>query len=71
MTKFHVDQNLSTCSICDSNCIFTATVLNRTEKTVTIKTNMDGVKRCKIHVRDEQEFIFPFGRYSMAPIFTA
>ena len=71
-TKFTVGQELSSPSICDSNCIFTGKVLKRTAKTVTIETRMEGVRRLKIHVNDEGiEFIFPFGRYSMAPTFKA
>jgi len=69
---FKQGQQLSTRSIGDHECIFTAIVIGRTTKTVTIKTDMDGIRRCKIHHNsDEGEFIFPFGRYSMAPIFRA
>jgi len=70
MNTFTTGQALSASSICDSNCIFTGTVLKRTAKTVTIKTN--GVeKRCKIHDLGDGEFIYPNGRYSMAAIFRA
>jgi len=72
MNTFTTGQALSASSICDSNCIFTGTVLKRTAKTVTIKTRMDGEKRCKIHnSEDGSEFIYPHGRYSMAAIFRA
>ena len=72
MKKFTKHQTLQTRSICDHNCIFKGVILNRTPKTVTIK--VDGyrdAKRCKIHTNDEGEFIYPLGRYSMAPVMRA
>ena len=69
--QFKENQELSARSICDYNCIFTATVIKRTAKTVTIKIRGDQ-KRCKIQSdNDGNEFIFPLGRYSMAPTFKA
>lgn len=70
MNTFTQGQQLAQRSICDHNCIFTATVIKRTTKTVTIKVNGEE-KRCKIHNRGEGEFIFPFGQYSMSPTFNA
>lgn len=71
MNTFTENQKLSTPSIGNSDCIFTGIVIKRTAKTVTIKTDMEGEKRCKIHNNDEGEFIFPFGQYSMCPTFRA
>jgi hypothetical protein len=71
MKQFTTGQKLKARSICDHDCIFTGTVIKRTTKTVTIKTDMQGVKRCKIHNRGEGEFIYPFGQYSMSPTFRA
>lgn len=71
MNTFKQDQELSTASIGNSDCIFTGIILKRTAKTVTVKTDMEGVKRCKIHTNDEGEFIFPYVRYSMCPTFRA
>ena len=71
MKQFTVNQQLSSRSICNHECVFEGKVLRRTAKTVTINTRMEGKKRCKIHISDEGEFIFPFGRYSMATIFRA
>ena len=66
MKTFKKGQNLSTRSICNHSCIFKATVIRTTAKTVWIL--MDGKeKRLKIHQRDGEEFIFPLGQYSMAP----
>ena len=71
-TKFEAGMNVSTRSICDHNCIYKGVIISRTEKTVTIKTAMEGVKRCKIFIDgDGGEYIMPFGKYSMAPSFRA
>jgi len=70
MKMFREGQTVASRSICDSDCIFRGEILKRTEKTVTVKT-VQGVKRCKIHIYDEEEFIYPFGQYSMAAIFKA
>ena len=72
MDKFNVGQELWSRSVCDHECIFTARVVKRTDKTVTIYDSRDGTRRCKVyHDDDGGEFIFPYGRYSMAPIFRA
>lgn len=69
--KFVVDQNLSTTSLCDSECVYTAKVLSRTEKTVIIEVRGKAERR-KVYVTAEGvEYIFPFGQYSMAPTFRA
>jgi hypothetical protein len=72
MKKFEANTEISARSICDHECIFEATVLKRTAKTVTIKYRGEE-KRCKIHVDsyDGGEYIFPMGQYSMAPIMRA
>jgi len=72
MNTFKTNQELSSRSICDHNCIFTGTVTKRTAKMVTIKTSMYGEKRCKIHTDENgNEFAYPHGTFSMAPIFRA
>ncbi len=72
MKKFKPGQELSSRSICDHDCIFTGKVIQRTDKTVTIDTDMTGIKRRKVHIdNDGNEFIFPFGQHSMAAIFRA
>ena len=70
-TKFEAGLNVSTRSTCNYNCIYKGVVISRTEKTVTIKTSMEGVKRCKIYTDTDGEYIMPFGKYSMAPSFRA
>lgn len=68
--NFVVGKTYETRSICDHNCIFKATVLKKTAKTVTVKT-MDGIKCCKVHEHNGEQFIYPLGQYSMAPIVRA
>lgn len=70
MNKFKVNQELKTRSICNSDSVFTATVVKRTDKSVTIQIDSEQ-KRCKIHLNDDGEFIYPMGKYSMCPIFRA
>ena len=65
---FKLGQKLFTRSICDNNCIFEDVVKSRTEKFITLSSG----KRCMVSVnQDGEEYIFPFGRYSMAPVFKA
>lgn len=72
MKTFTPGQELSRASTCDSGCIYKGKVIKRTAKTVTIDTDLEGVKRVKIQQDDEgNEYCFPFGRYSMAPTFRA
>ena len=68
MTKFIKGQKLPASSICAHNCIFTGTVLSHTTKTLPLKAE-GQTKRVKIHTRDNQGYIYPFGRYSVAPMF--
>ena len=70
MSGFVAGMKLATRSIGDRECIFTATVLKVTDKTVTIDTDIHGVRRCKIHRYDDKQFIYPHGRYSMAATYS-
>jgi len=71
MNTFTQGQELSQASICNSDCVFTGTVVKRTSKTVTIDS-MNEVKRVKIHTDESgNEFCFPYGQYSMATRFKA
>lgn len=70
--KFYVGQKLATRFIGDHDLILRAEVLSRTPKFVTIKVEGErGTKRCGISKWGDSEVIFPDGRYSMAPSFTA
>lgn len=53
-------------SICDHECVFVAKVIER--KGAFAKIIFQGnEKRVKVHAFEDCEFIFPSGRYSMAP----
>lgn len=72
MNKFTANQNITGRSVCDAECVFSATVIKRTAKTVTITGRDNDQKRCKIHLdTDGNEYVFPYGQYSMAPIMRA
>jgi len=72
LIKFEINPIYSTPSICDSNCIFKFRVIKRTEKNVWIsQEGSTKVTRRKIDIWDGAENIFPFGKYSMAPILSA
>ena len=65
---FAPGMDLSCRSICDHDCIYIAQIISRTDKTLTIRVQ-GKTKRCKIHRCDAgDEYIYPFGRHSMAPI---
>lgn len=73
MKTFEVGKSYYARSICDHECIFAYTVTARTAKTVTlydIKMETNIGKR-KITVLDNEETIFPKGKYSMAPMVRA
>ena len=73
MKIFEIGKTYYSRSICDHNCIFAYTVTARTAKTVTlwdINTETSIGKR-KITVLDDEEVIFPKGKYSMAPLVRA
>lgn len=70
MTKFELNQTYSCRSICDYDCIFSFTILNRTAKTVTIEVHGEQVRR-GIQIHNDCEQFKPFGTYSMCAIISA
>ena len=59
---------LTATSICDSNCVWTAKVIER--KGNFIKALIDGeIVRKKVNVWNDEEYVYLLGKYSMAPIF--
>lgn len=74
MKRFEVGRRYSMRSACDHDCVWTYTVLARTEKSVMLS---DGkhLTRCIINKRTSEalgaEAVRPMGSYSMAPILTA
>ena len=68
--QFQVGRTYQTRSICDHDCIITATIVRRTAKRVTVQLR-DRVKVLGIGTYDGVEFIRPWGNYSMSPIIRA
>jgi hypothetical protein len=68
--KFEAGKTYKTRSICDYDCVFSYSVVSRSDKTITVAYR-GAVKRCKIQVGDGVEFAYPEGRYSMAPVIKA
>jgi hypothetical protein len=61
---------LTAISIGDSNCIWTATVIERKGNFITAKINGEVVRK-KVNVYNGEEFVYLLGKYSMAPTFRA
>ena len=60
---------LTATSVCDSNCKWTATVMERKGNFV-IALIQGEIVRKKVNVWNGEEYVFLLGKYSMAPIFT-
>ena len=72
MDRFEAGRTYTTRSIGDHDCIITARIVKRTDKTVTAE--VDGkVKnfRIKVWFDGTCEFFSPWGSYSMAPCMRA
>lgn len=74
MKKFEVGKEYSMKSICNSDCVWTYTVIARTAKTITI-TDGKQIQKCRVSQKASEyrnaETIYPLGQYSMAPSLTA
>lgn len=68
MSKIENNSILTATSVCDSNCVWTAKVIER--KGDFIKAEIDGqIVRKKVKVWNGEEYVLLLGSYSMAPIF--
>jgi hypothetical protein len=68
--QFEVGKTYSTPSICDSDCIFSFTILARTAKTITTEVHGRVVRR-GVACRNGVESFKPFGTHSMCAVITA
>jgi len=59
---------LTATSVCDSNCKFTATVLERKDNFIIALVDGEIVRK-KVKVFNNEEYALLLGNYSMAPIF--
>lgn len=71
-TNFKTGKTYYCHSLGDWDCIWKFTITARTEKTVTITDKHGKTERKKIYWEaSDGEYIYPLGRYSMAPILRA
>ena len=74
MIRFEIGKEYSMRSICDSNCVWTYKVIARTAQTITITDGKETLK-CRVIKKlseiNGMECLYPFGRFSMAPILRA
>jgi len=75
MMKFETGKTYSMRSACDHNCVWTFTVISRTEKSVTL-VNEKGEKISRrinrtVSEWNKAETVYPLGQYSMAPVLVA
>lgn len=70
--KFQVGRVYWTTSACDHECVFSFTVVRRSQKTVWIEYHGKVTGR-RVTIDDyyQAESIMPLGTYSMAPVLTA
>ena len=72
---FRVGETYATRSIGDNDCIYSATVIRRTAQTVTFRERGRGEYTCRISKGLSEfngcEAVYPHGRHSMCPTFTA
>jgi len=70
MATFEVGRMYNTRWAGDSQLTITCLIAGRTAKTV--KALVDGkIKSYKLHIRNNEEFFFPEGRFSKAPVMSA
>jgi len=70
-STFFVGQKVEARFIGDSSVKLKGKVIKRTKCFVWVDVSGVGVKRCKVKVCDNVEYILPLGDYSMAPRFKA
>ena len=68
-TQFITGKNYVMQFITNSDLKVVFQIVRRTEKSVWIRDNRDNnISRNKIKVYNEEEYIMPYGTYSMAPV---
>ena len=70
VVKFVVGETYTCRSLCDWDCIYSFTIMKRTEKTVTVSYH-GSLTRRTIRISGGSEQIDPHGRYSMSPVLLA
>jgi len=70
-TNFEANKTYKFNFIGDSELWVFAEVVKRTAKTIWIKCKGEDVKACRVDTYQGEEYIFPLGKYSMAPTLKA
>lgn len=65
MTRFEEGKKYYCYSPCNSDCKYEFEVIKRTEKMLVIKDSDGNMKRRKIDTRENEEIVYPDGKYSM------
>jgi len=68
--KFEIGKEYTTRSACDYDCIFSFTVVGRSQNFITI-SGEGRTRRVGVAVCDGAETAMPLGKYSMSPIIRA
>ena len=68
MKTIQTNSILKATSICDSNCVWFAKVIERKGNFVTALIENEIVRK-KVNVFNGQEYVYLLGKYSMAPVF--
>jgi hypothetical protein len=68
MTTIQKNSILKATSICDSNCVWFAKVIERKGNFIIAVVNNEIVRK-KVNVFNNEEYVYLLGKYSMAPIF--
>lgn len=75
MKKFEIGKTYETRSACNHDCIITITVTARTAATITTVNDSGEVQKLRINKKSSEyrnaETVYPWGRYSMAPMISA
>ena len=72
--NFEPGNTYQTRSICNSDCIISATIVSRTAKTVTLSEGYMGSTQTKFRISQDwqgNECFRPWGSYSMCPTISA
>ncbi len=68
MTTIQKNSILKATSICDSNCVWFAKVIERKGNFIVALIDNQIVRK-KVNVFNGEEYVYLLGKYSMAPIF--
>jgi hypothetical protein len=68
MTTIQKNSILKATSVCDSNCVWFAKVIERKGNFIVAVIDNQIVRK-KVNVFNGQEYVYLLGKYSMAPIF--